>query len=88
MQLAVSDQWTDENIVLYIMQADEFKDLVKSNQFISKLTQMAEIFSNKNITLLIYGLREYCRLNPKALQRIEIEECLTELQVLMSISHR
>lgn len=40
------------------------------------------------MTLLVFGLKEYCRGNTRNIGRMAFETALTELQLVANVSHR
>lgn len=84
----LTDKYEDQRIVLLLLQAKELIDLIKRNELLTRITNIQEILTNKEITLIIFGLRDYCRKNSKEIGRRTIEVSLTELQLLNNVSHR
>lgn len=69
------------------MTAVDLNGYVKSNSLIDHITDIQTKYPNKKVTLLVYGVKEYCRSNRNA-GRLAIETVLTELQLFNQISYR
>lgn len=87
-QIQLTDKWHDENLLLVILTGRELNDLVKNDELLNHLESTKIMFENKEITLLIIGLKEYCRQNAGNVGRQAFETALTEVQLLANISHR
>lgn len=70
------------------MTAADLSSYVKSNKLIDHINDVQNKFSNKQLTLLVFGVKEYCRNNRNNAGRLAIETALTELQLFNQISHR
>lgn len=87
-QMRLDEKYQDENILLHIMTAVELNTYVMNNQLMNRIKTIENIYPNKIISLVIFGLKEYCRTNRGNVGRFAIETALTELQLLHNISHR
>lgn len=86
--MQLDEKYQDENILLHIMTAEELNAYVTSKQLIYRIKNIESVYPDKKLSLMIFGLKEYCRLNRGNVGRFAIETALTELQLLHSISHR
>lgn len=80
----------DEPYLIIIIDIKEFLQAMKEKRLMEKV-QAAQEMCVKNplsTTLLIYGLKSYCRKNKKATNAQETEMHLTQLQMLANCSHR
>lgn len=80
----------DEPYLLLILLAENFVQAAKSNQLINIIQAAQEIFpiELQSTTLVIYGLKDYCRKHRNAIGMKETEIKLTQLQLLADCSHR
>lgn len=74
--------------MLVVVTGKELNNLIKANDLLNHLKSIEAIFDNKQITLLVFGLKEFCRQNPCNIGRLAFETALTEIQLLANISHR
>lgn len=88
MQVQLSNKVTMENILLFLLTAEELVASVKSRNLIRTLTNVQTQYTDKSITILIYGLQKYSKEHPKLVNRMDIEMDLTELQIFFNCNHR
>lgn len=69
------------------MLAKELNHLITTKALIVKFQQIIDIHPDNHITLLICGLKEYCRMTSNV-GRLAFESDLIKLQILLNISHR
>lgn len=69
------------------MQAKFLNHLIVNNDLLNKFQNIAEIYPDNQITLIVYGLTEFCKKNSNV-GRLTFEINLTELQLNLNISHR
>lgn len=69
------------------MTAADLNGYVKSNSLADHITDIQTKCPNKKVTLLVFGVKEYCRSNRNA-GRLTIETALTEVQLFNRVSHR
>lgn len=86
--MCLDEKYQDENILLHIMTASELNSYVISNKLIQRIETIKSCYSNKELCLVIFGLKEYCRNNRANAGRYAFEMALTELQLVFNISHR
>lgn len=73
--------------MLVVLTGSELNDLVKSDELMNHLKSIEVLYNNKQITLLIFGLKEFCRQRGNV-GRLAFETALTEIQLMANISHR
>jgi hypothetical protein len=56
-----NDKFEEENYLMILMLADDFVGCVKANKLLEKMQQAQELNPKKSITLVVFGLKEYCR---------------------------
>lgn len=80
----------DEPYLLIILLAESFVQAAKSNQLLSIVQAAQEVLpiQLQSTTLVIYGLKDYCRKHRNAIGMKETEIKLTQLQLLADCSHR
>lgn len=66
----------------------ELNALVAKNGLKNRIEYIKGIFPNKQLTLLIFGLKEYCRLNKENVGRMAFETALAEIQMMERVCHR
>lgn len=86
--MQLDEKYQDEDILLHIMTAAELNGYVKNNRLIDRIETIQSIYPDKKVSLMIFGLKDYCRLNRANVGRFAFENSLTELQLLHGISHR
>lgn len=86
--MRLDEKYQDENILLHIMTAAELNLYVSSNQLNNRIKEIESFYPDKRISVVIFGLREYCRTNRDNVGRFAFENALTELQLFHDISHR
>lgn len=86
--MRLDDKYQDEHVLLHIMTAAELNSYVVGNLLISRIETIQSNYSGKDLSLMIFGLKEYCRNNRANAGRFAFESALTELQLLHNISHR
>lgn len=69
------------------MTATDLNGYVKSNKLTEHITDVQSKCQGKQVTLLVFGVKEYCRSNRNA-GRLAIETALTEVQLFNQVSHR
>lgn len=70
------------------MNATELISHVASNSLSNRIVEIKGHYPNKNITLLVFGLKDYGRRNKQAVNRHAVEMALTELQIVNGVCHR
>lgn len=70
------------------MNSAELIGYVSNNTLPDRIKEIKNHYPNKNVTLLVYGLKEYARRNKKAVDRHAVEMALTELQIVNGVCHR
>lgn len=70
------------------MHGNELNDAVQNNSLLALIENVQMIYVDKCITLLIYGLKEFCRTHRTNAGQMAIEMALTEIQLLANVSHR
>lgn len=80
----------DEPYLLIVILADVFVKAAKDNQLLNIIQSAQELlpFNPDSTTLVIYGLKDYCRKHRNAIGMKETEIKLTQLQLLADCSHR
>lgn len=80
----------DEPYLLMILPADVFVKAAKDNQLLTTIqaAQEALSFSVTSTTLVIFGLKEFCRRHKNVIGMKEMEIKLTQIQLLADCSHR
>lgn len=70
------------------MTGSELNSYISNDQLVNRINVIKELYPNKNLTLLVLGLKEFCRTNRGNVGRIAFETSLTDLQISSNISHR
>lgn len=70
------------------MPAAELNGYVKENELLQRVKLIQCLYPNKQITLLVFGLKEFCRKNRSNVGRMAFERALTEIQLMANVSHR
>lgn len=80
----------DEPYLLIILTAEEFVKATKSSELLNKIQGAQEDlpFYPVSTTLVIYGLKEFCRRRRNVIGIKETEIKLTQIQLLANCSHR
>lgn len=86
--MSLDEKYQDENILLHVMTAAELNSYVNSNMLIQRMETIKSNYPDKQLSLVIFGLKEYCRNNRANVGRFAFEMALTELQLVFNISHR
>lgn len=86
-QVQLTDKYQDEEHLLYVMTAADLNGYVKSNKLIDHINDVQNNCPAKQVALLVFGVKEFCRSNRNA-SRLDIETALTEVQLFNGISHR
>lgn len=86
--MRLDEKYQDENILLHMMTAAELNSYIKGKLLIDRIETIKNNYPDKELSLVIFGLKEYCRNNRANAGRIAFETALTELQLLHNISHR
>lgn len=86
--MRLDEKFQDEPFLLHVMTADELNVYVKNNQLIDRIKTIESTYPDKKLSLMIFGLKEYCRVNRASAGRFAFETALTELQLLHNVSHR
>lgn len=86
--MRLDEKFQDENIVLHFMAAAELNSYVSKGQLINRIKMIESEYSQKKLSLAVFGLKEYCRANRQNAGRFAFETALTELQLMHGISHR
>lgn len=81
---------SDEPYLLIILLADVFVKAAKENQILSIVQAAQEVLPLQTLstTLVVYGLKDFCRRNKNVIGMKETEIKLTQLQLLANCSHR
>lgn len=88
IQAQLTDKYVDEEQLLYIMPASEVNESVKQDKLLSLVQNLQDIFPKNQITLLIHGLKDFCRCNRSNAGRLAFETALTEIQLMANVGHR
>lgn len=88
MQAQLTDKYVNEEQLLYIMPASEANEAVKQDKLLSLIQDLQGIFPKNQITLLVHGLKDFCRGNQSNAGRLAFETALTEIQLMANVSHR
>lgn len=86
--MRLDEKYQDEPILLHIMTAAELNSFVIGNLLFSRIKTIKNNYPAKEMTLIVFGLKEYCRTNRANAGRFAFESALTELQLLHNVSHR
>lgn len=86
--MRLDDKFQDEKIVLHFMTAAELNTYVLHGQLINRIETIESEYPDKILSLAIFGLKEYCRVNRQNAGRFAFETALTELQLFHRVSHR
>lgn len=87
-QIHLNEKYCDEDQLLYVMPAADLNSLIANNGFNIRVQYIKSRFPAKQLTLLIFGLKEFCRSNKSNVGRMAIETVLTEIQLLENVCHR
>lgn len=80
-----------EPFLLIVLSAEEFVQLIKSNQllcFISSCKEYRPSINFLTTTLIVQGLRNFCKNNKNKVGMKEIEIHLTQIQLMANCCHR
>lgn len=86
--MCLDEKYQDENILLHIMTAAELNSYVTGNKLKTRIETIKQHYPNKELSLMIFGLKDYCRNNRANAGRYAFENALTEQQLVHNISHR
>lgn len=86
--MQLDDKYQDENILLHIITAAELNSYVLNKQLINQIKLIESEYPGKIVSLVIFGLKEFCRSYRENVGRFAFEVALTELQLLHNVSHR
>lgn len=78
----------EENYVLLLKRGAEIIQLIKDQALISSIQSVQEIYTNQKLSLIIYGLKAFCKSSSNSVSRMQIEKELTKLQIFTKCSHR
>lgn len=70
------------------MTAAELNSYVITNKLKNRIETIKTQYPDKEVSLMVFGLKEYCRNNRANAGRFAFETALTELQLVHNISHR
>lgn len=70
------------------MLGEEVIEAIKNKSMHNQLQSLTKAYPNCSITLLIFGLKKFCRQESTNVKRYDIEKCLTEIQIIYNCSHR
>lgn len=84
----LSDKYEEENELLHIMTGSELNSYILNDQLMNRIDVIRNRYPNKRLTLLVFGLKEFCRANRGNVGRLAFETSLTDLQISSNISHR
>lgn len=87
-ELRLTDKIEDQDQILYFIMGEDLIKLIKNGKLVSTVREVKEFFPGKSVTLLIYGLKEYCRVFKDVVGRKLIERSLTEVELYTGCSHR
>lgn len=87
-QMCLDEKYQDEVILLHIMTAAELNSYVTNNKLKDRIETIKSNYPDKELSLMIFGLKDYCRNNRTNAGRFAFETALTELQLVYNISHR
>lgn len=60
-ELRLTDKIEEQDQILYFMMGEKFATLIKTGKLVQTVKEVKEKLPEKSVTLLIYGLKEYCR---------------------------
>ncbi|XP_055522603.1 crossover junction endonuclease EME1 isoform X2 [Wyeomyia smithii] len=84
----LSPKTTDQNFLIHLMLGQDLVHHIKERNLRSCIENLQQLYPNKTISLLVYGLVSYCRQNRGCVGRNETEMALTELQLFAECSHQ
>lgn len=87
-EAVVSDSFTQENKILYLMLGDEFVKVVNAGKLSQRIVDIQNKYPKNTVILLIYGMKSYCRSNRGCVGIRETETALTEIQLLRNCCHK
>lgn len=87
-ELRLTDKIEDQDQILYFLMGEELINLIKTGKTVTTVKGVKDIFAGKSVTLIIYGLKEYCRVNKDGIGRKLIERSLTEVELYTGCNHR
>lgn len=88
LQVRLDDKYQDEDDLLHVIMSSELNSLVADHGLQKRIEYIKGLFPNKQLTLLIFGLKEFCRLNERNVGRLAFETALTEIQMIGGVCHR
>lgn len=81
-----------EPFLMIVLNAEEFVDLVKKSKLQQTIISIKDLYKPTtdftSSTLIVQGLRNYCKNHPKQIGMKEIEIHLTQIQLLANCCHR
>lgn len=77
-----------EDAILYILTASELNELMKNGHLLPFIRNLQYMFNEKQIMLLIYGLKEYCHHHKNNTSHLIFERALTQIQLMANVNHR
>lgn len=83
------DTFKEENYLMIVMMASDFVSSVKANELLEKMQEAKVLNPGKSITLVVFGLKEFCRSHKGTIgmKQTEIKVSSRILQVILLISH-
>ncbi|XP_055625384.1 crossover junction endonuclease EME1 [Toxorhynchites rutilus septentrionalis] len=84
----MTDKHVDQKFIVHLMEAEELVIRVKEKKLISVIQTLQDLYPGKTISLLVFGLLNYCRNNRGCVGRRETEVALTEIQVFHRCSYQ
>lgn len=60
-ELRLTDKIEEQDQILYFIMGEELINLIKAGKTVTTVKEVKEIFPEKSVTLIVYGLKEYCR---------------------------
>lgn len=70
------------------MTAAELNSYIQNKTLSDHINHIQNIYANKQLTIFIFGLKEYCRNNRTNVGRLAFETALTEIQLVNNVNHR
>lgn len=80
----------DENYLIIILPAEQFVKFSKENKLLSQIQEAQQSHHDtlKSSTLIVYGLKDFCRKRKGVIGIKETEIKLTQVQLFANCSHR
>lgn len=77
-----------ENYIILVMLAEYFVKVIRESKLLLNIQKVQEKNSFKSLTLVVYGLKDFCRNHKQAIGLKQTEIKLTQIQLLAGCNYR